>query len=44
MFSNGMRHALIGFLNKKDQLIYGDARSGKLIDLSTDTIIERIIA
>lgn len=44
MFYSGVSHALIGFLNSDNKLIYGDARTGKIGDLPSGTIIERIIA
>lgn len=43
IFPGGNAHALIGFIDSNNRLIYGDARTGKFVDLPVGTIIERII-
>lgn len=43
-YPDGFSHALIGFLDKNKKLIFGDARTGKMVTLPTGTTIERIIA
>jgi len=44
IYPNKLQHALIGSLNQNNSLIYGDARTGEIVNLPSGTIIERIIA